>query len=100
MKKEVVEDSIDSVFTSEVSAPNHPNTPVVAPKSILSDADKIVGSKKPSVKSQSSISSYSAIQETPIIPDEIVPDMKMRSDSFQEPFTLGSKPNSKTVRFS
>lgn len=73
----------DSVFTTEIPATNQV-TISSAPKSILSDADKVVGSKKPSLKSQSSVGSFSA--------DPDVVEVKLQSENFQEPFTLANKP--------
>ena len=71
----------DNVFTNEpvdkaLSAPEVPK------KSTLSDADKVVGSNKPSLKSQSSVGGFTAQNE--IVTEETLVEVNIR-DSFQAP---------------
>ena len=71
----------DNVFTNEpvdkaLSAPEVPK------KSTLSDADKVVGSNKPSLKSQSSVGSFTVQNE--IVTEETLVEVNIR-DSFQAP---------------
>lgn len=63
-------------------------------RSSLSDADKVVGSKKPSLKSQSSIGSYTAGDSTTnkrtLVNEEDV-EIKIQGDNYQEPNTFLSQ---------
>ena len=68
----------DAVFTNDISSVTPLET--ASRKSILSDADKVVGSNKPSLKSQSSVGSYSASLDI----EETVVEVNI-SDSYQVP---------------
>lgn len=71
----------DGVFTDLSPDSSNQTTSATARKSKLSDADKVVGSNKPSLKSQSSIGSHSA--------EERVVEVKI-ADTYQAPNQISS----------
>lgn len=93
LEKKSQEDASDNVFTTDVTVKSHAKVPETSTKSILSDAEKVVGSKKPSLKSQSSVGSFTT--DTAVI-EEVV-EAQLQSENFQEPFTLASKPDHKVA---
>ena len=79
----------DSVFVSSTESATVPlkNN---ASRSSLSDADKVVGSKKPSLKSQSSIGSYTETSSKTLVNEDSV-EIKIQSESFQAPSSFLSQ---------
>lgn len=72
----------NDVLTNTVASAN------TSSKSILSDADKVVGSKKPLLKSQSSVGSYTAPSGYSTAAEEEVVEIQLQSETFKEPFVL------------
>lgn len=79
LEKQVDENS-PIVFINEIPIALESQLDKSTPKSTLSDADKVVGSNKPSLKSQSSLGSYSSSVDTNV--EEQVLDVNL-----QEAFT-------------
>ena len=76
-----VDENSPIVFINDIT-PVDNNADKVTPKSTLSDADKVVGSNKPSLKSQSSLGSYSSSVDTNT--EEPIIELNV-SETFQPP---------------
>ena len=76
-----VDENNPIVFINEITKPVD-NVQKPTRKSTLSDADKVVGSNKPSLKSQSSLGSYSSSIDTNI--EETIMEVNMQ-ESYQPP---------------